>query len=415
MPDLNQDQLKIKAAKFLQHFQKLLSRVSEIIVLIAFTVVAYTFLLYFAKYLWVIFTATHVGQTYAEIYRESYRITNDVLNRGIISLAINLALTSCVLCLIVGTIFKFLHIIQYFYSARGFFGRIIFTGLPLTYIVAIYMHYKGDFSHMDTAFTVALVPTLCIFAGCFRFAEEFVPDLFDVINILKGKRRIISSLQIKKEDLHKADESIFKENTKRNIADKQTKLHAKYDLSAIDIMIIFFIITTIIAGAGVVFIIYQTQLLSKMEKTIEIPAVTETNQKPAQFKKDFYSDGRFNAYPNKTVHDTKTGLMWAAEESETMDWHQAKIYCKNYRGGGYSDWRMPTINELEGLYDSNKQPDCGCITNLIEMYNGTNCWEWSSEAKASDAAFFAFNLNGKQWLSQSNNSNVHIRPVRYYK
>ena len=96
MPDLNQDQLKIKAAKFLKYFQKLLSIFTEIIVLIAFTVVAYIFLLYFAKYLWIIFTATDVGQTYAEIYEESYRITNDVLSRSFISLAINL--TSDFLC-----------------------------------------------------------------------------------------------------------------------------------------------------------------------------------------------------------------------------------------------------------------------------------------------------------------------------
>ena len=415
MSDLNQDQLKIKAAKFLQYFQKLLSRVTEIIVLIAFTVVAYTFLLYFAKYLWVIFTATNVGQIYAKIYKESYRITNDVFSRGVISLAINLTLTSCVICLIVGSIFKFLHIIRYFYSARGFLGRIIFTGLPLTYIVAIYMHYEGDFSHMDTAFIVAFVPTLLVFNGCFRLADEPVPELFDVMNIFKRKRIITRSVQKKKEDLYKADELIFKENTKRSIADTQIKLHAKWNPSVIDIMIIFFIITSTITGAGVLFIIYQTQLSSKTEKTIKVSELTATTQKPAQFKKDFYSDGRFNAYPNKTVLDKKTGLMWAVEESETLDWHQAKRYCKNFRGGGYNDWRMPTVAELEGLYDENKQPDCGCVTNLIEMYNGTNCWEWSSETKDSDAAFFAFNLNGKQWLPQSNKTSVHIRPVRFYK
>ncbi|WP_219738852.1 DUF1566 domain-containing protein [Desulfonema limicola] len=31
-----------------------------------------------------------------------------------------------------------------------------------------------------------------------------------------------------------------------------------------------------------------------------------------------------------------------------------KQYCENYRGGGYSDWSMPAIEELEGLYYGNK-------------------------------------------------------------
>ena len=137
-----------------------------------------------------------------------------------------------------------------------------------------------------------------------------------------------------------------------------------------------------------------------------------TEQITAPVTEEFNTDDRFIAYPDKTVLDTKTRLMWAVEESETLSWHDAKRYCKKYRGGGYSDWRMPTIAELDGLYDSSKQPDCGCVTNLIEMSNEANCWEWSSETKDSDAAFFAFNLNGKQWLPKSNNSSVHIRPVR---
>ena len=42
------------------------------------------------------------------------------------------------------------------------------------------MRYTGDFSHIDTAYTVAVIPVLCVFAGCFSFADEFVPDLADI-------------------------------------------------------------------------------------------------------------------------------------------------------------------------------------------------------------------------------------------
>lgn len=53
----------------------------------------------------------------------------------------------------------------------------------------------------------------------------------------------------------------------------------------------------------------------------------------------------------KTVTDTQTNLMWAAQDNgSNISWGFAEVYCEGYTGGGYSGWRMPTINELGGLY-----------------------------------------------------------------
>jgi tetratricopeptide (TPR) repeat protein len=180
MSDSNQSPFKIKAAKILEYFRKLAGTFVEIILLIICTAVACICLLYMAKYLWFIFTASPVGEEYAGLFVESCRITNDVLDRDFIRLAINLTLTSFVICLIIGVICKFFLITRYLYSARGYLVRIIFFGLPLTYIVAFYMRYTGDFSHIDTAFTIAVLPVLCVFGGCFSLADEFVPDLADI-------------------------------------------------------------------------------------------------------------------------------------------------------------------------------------------------------------------------------------------
>ena len=50
--------------------------------------------------------------------------------------------------------------------------------------------------------------------------------------------------------------------------------------------------------------------------------------------------------------DSSTGLMWAGKDNgKNVNWHQAVKYCRNLRLGGYSDWRLPTITELEGIYD----------------------------------------------------------------
>ena len=108
-------------------------------------------------------------------------------------------------------------------------------------------------------------------------------------------------------------------------------------------------------------------------------------------------DGRFIAYSNGTVLDTSTNLMWAAKDNgSNINWQDAKSYCENYRGGGYSDWRMPTQDELAGLYDQSltgyTQECCSTcnkvkITDLIHL---TCCCPWASETRGSDAAFFHF-------------------------
>lgn len=64
-------------------------------------------------------------------------------------------------------------------------------------------------------------------------------------------------------------------------------------------------------------------------------------------------DGRLTAYLDGTVRDTKTGLMWAASDSPfNVDFGCAKEYAANFRGGGYTDWRLPTFRELWELYDA---------------------------------------------------------------
>lgn len=45
-------------------------------------------------------------------------------------------------------------------------------------------------------------------------------------------------------------------------------------------------------------------------------------------------------------------LMWAGKDSgRDMSWHKAMEYCQSLRLAGYSDWRLPTIYELQSIYD----------------------------------------------------------------
>ena len=49
--------------------------------------------------------------------------------------------------------------------------------------------------------------------------------------------------------------------------------------------------------------------------------------------------------------DPATDLMWAGKDNrKDANWHQAVGYCRELHLAGYSDWRLPTIDELEEIY-----------------------------------------------------------------
>ena len=77
--------------------------------------------------------------------------------------------------------------------------------------------------------------------------------------------------------------------------------------------------------------------------------------KSVDFKNDFKDNG------NGTVTDRKTGLMWQQSGSDgdmkykDTDDYVGRLNRKNL--GGYSDWRLPTLEELASLLESQKMND----------------------------------------------------------
>ena len=118
--------------------------------------------------------------------------------------------------------------------------------------------------------------------------------------------------------------------------------------------------------------------------------------------------GRFIAYDNGTVLDTHSNLMWATKDNVSdINWANAKSYCENYRGGGYTDWRMPTQDELAELYD-----DAGYDVHLTELISLTRASAWASDTRGSEAAFFDFFYGLRRWLLRSDVSGSRALPVR---
>ncbi len=130
-------------------------------------------------------------------------------------------------------------------------------------------------------------------------------------------------------------------------------------------------------------------------------------------------DGRFIAYDNGTVKDASTGLMWAAEDNGVpITWEEAINFCRDYKVGGYNDWRMPTQNELAALYNpeivNRGTHDEGCkggyhITDLIHI---TCCCIWYWNGVDEVGGFFHFDTGPAGWRDQDPSLHPRALPVR---
>jgi hypothetical protein len=89
---------------------------------------------------------------------------------------------------------------------------------------------------------------------------------------------------------------------------------------------------------------------------------------------DFVND--FADNKDGTITDKATGLMWQKSgSSSSLENRSAKEYIKQLnkrRFAGYSDWRMPTIEELASLLSRSRHKDVH-MASLFESLQ-TSCW-----------------------------------------
>lgn len=131
-------------------------------------------------------------------------------------------------------------------------------------------------------------------------------------------------------------------------------------------------------------------------------------------------DDRFIAYDNDTVLDTGTNLMWAAQDNfKVISWEDAKTFCETYQGGGYSDWRMPRLEELSKLHDrTTKSLTEGKIpvylTKLIKL-SSVGIWAVETRGSSARTVLFISDIPLAGWEKKSDSTIVRALPVRSVK
>ena len=107
-----------------------------------------------------------------------------------------------------------------------------------------------------------------------------------------------------------------------------------------------------------------------------------------------YGKNQFKDNGDNTVTDEATGLTWMKTDSgKGLDWPQALAYAENQKLGGHSDWRLPTVKELQSLVDYSRSPD-------------------TTDSAAIDPVFLATSITnegGEKDFAQYWSSTTHVR------
>ncbi len=86
----------------------------------------------------------------------------------------------------------------------------------------------------------------------------------------------------------------------------------------------------------------------------------------------------------------------------TADWDEAVQICIDYRAGGFDDWRLPTIEELNMVFENKNQ-----------IGNFTSFSYWSSTQYAEHFAWFKNFVNGLQDNDFKDNT-CYVRAIRSF-
>lgn len=102
-----------------------------------------------------------------------------------------------------------------------------------------------------------------------------------------------------------------------------------------------------------------------------------------------------------TVTDTRTNLMWKHNHEEGLfTFEEAVTKFKNVSFAGYSDWRLPTIDELKTLFS---------IDNSV-FFNAFSAF-WSSSVRSTDYTWSVDFSDGYVYYYNRSNS-FAVRLVR---
>jgi len=115
-----------------------------------------------------------------------------------------------------------------------------------------------------------------------------------------------------------------------------------------------------------------------------------------------------------TIEDYETGLEWQDNyDAKTIkrDWQGAKDYCQGLTLGGSSDWRLPTIKELQSIVNIKRHDPA--IKKSFKYVSVSSKDYWSSSEDVSGAKYaWEVNFYDGSTYNGSKSNEYFVRCVR---
>jgi len=109
-----------------------------------------------------------------------------------------------------------------------------------------------------------------------------------------------------------------------------------------------------------------------------------------------------------TVFYARDGkYMECSGELGSHNWQTAVTMAQNYDGGGFSNWRLPTKDELNLMYVNLKARNLGGFDNNWHFY-------WSSSGNSNDTAWYQDFSDGDQRSDYDKKMTFSVRAVRSF-
>ena len=104
-----------------------------------------------------------------------------------------------------------------------------------------------------------------------------------------------------------------------------------------------------------------------------------------------------------TTSDTDGWANTQAMEAAGLADHPAALYCRNYAGGGKTDWHLPARTELALEANLRAHP---------EMNLDRTIYRWTSTENSSDGAWLRRFSDGFELSNRKDSTLRRVRPVR---
>ncbi|MBM4311788.1 MAG: DUF1566 domain-containing protein [Deltaproteobacteria bacterium] len=121
------------------------------------------------------------------------------------------------------------------------------------------------------------------------------------------------------------------------------------------------------------------------------------------------SIARYSNLGNGIILDKTTGLMWQqVTKPQKFTWEEAKKYCADLSLGGYSDWYLPTQQQLESLVDLRFNPTINI--SFFPDTQASDYWSYTHNESIRKACLVDFS-DGDSYFSYKSGK-AYVRAVR---